>query len=179
MFSKMKDLEFLHLQENYITFIDEDTFKFNRQLRTIYHQGNKITTIKEETFKYNVLLQTLNLQGNEISTCHWLTHLAKTLKVLELKVPTVSNDSCAKSLTCKMDEEPVFQAVTFKLPEFKQSNIFHLFNIHLFGGVLKKVENLKLPQSGVSHFKDILCTFCECQREKGMRHESRSVLTNT
>ena len=47
MFCKMKVLGFLQLQENYITFIDEDTFKFNTQLRTIYLQRNKITTLRK------------------------------------------------------------------------------------------------------------------------------------
>ena len=186
MFYKMKDLQFLHLQENYISVIDEDTFKFNTQLRKIYLQGNKITTIKEETFKYNVLLQELNLQANEILTCHWLNHLTKTLRYLKLKFPTVSNDSCSKSLTCKMDEDPVFQAVTFKLPEFNDKTFFHELNKNFFGGVLKDIdlEDLKIPGFGssVSHLKDISCTFCECQKQKGMRYvfeyDSRSILTN-
>ena len=96
--------------------------------------------------------------------------MAKTLKVLELKVPTVSNDSCSGSLTCKIDEEPLFQAVTFKLPEFQQLNFYNRLNIQIFGGVVKDVDSLKLLQPGVSHFKDISCTFCECQKEKGMRY---------
>ena len=137
MFYKMKELVVLSLYENDISSIDEDTFKCNTKLKSIFLQGNKITIIEEETFKYNTIIQELNLLANNISTCNWLTQLGKNLRVLQLVVPCVSNNSCLQSLKCNLDENLVFQVVTINLPVFKENNIYHMLNKRLFGGALK------------------------------------------
>ena len=165
MFSKMRTLEFLYLHNNNITVIDEDTFKFNTNVKKILLQGNRLRIIEDETFKYNKILQELNLNGNDISTCYWLTHLSKTLRVFELKFPSVSNESCSKHKKCKIYEESVIQTVTFKLPEFKKNTFFHRLQKYYSGG---RKDSKRYHRGSVSDFKDTPCTFCQCQIQKGI-----------
>ena len=141
MFCKLKNLKFLYLQNNYIKVIDENTFKFNTQLRKLFLQGNEITIIKNETFKYNKILQELHLHNNRITTCNWLNYLGKFIKVLKFNSPTLSNDSCLQKLKCSNNiEEPVVREVKFKLP------------VIMFGYVIS--------------INELSCTFCECPKHK-------------
>ena len=165
MFCQMKNLEFLFLHDNIITVIDEDTFQYNTNLKKIFLQGNRIKIIEEETFIHNTILQELNLQANNILTCYWLTHLSKTLRVLELKFPSVTNDSCLKYNKCKIYEDPVVQTTTFKLPEFEKATSFHFIENYVKGWR----KDSKQPQlTSVSHVKDMPCTSCQCQIQKGI-----------